>query len=447
MERPCSGEDSGFAVTVGCAVGETKIIRKMLESRFGRRGVILAITVKDVLEIAQTKGCTLAAGGERLNRVVRYVDCIEIPDMEAWMRPNVIYITTGYAYRGTREEIMALICSLNEAKAAALAIKSRFIGQYLEDVLKLADEFQFPIIIMPESLPFIELNYAVMEALVKSQNNLIDRMKSQLAEYNRREMDKRLFIDFLTGNITCEEESDHRVSVQKWPKPPYRVMILETEEMGERIGLLSEEEAKEQLEKIERHIRESLAAEKCTAVVLSNNGSFPCILKSDMGEIQQKCFEGIQRYIAEKSGYDMILGISGQGDSYLTFQDVYRDAVDAVEIAKRQKTGQRVVCIEQAGYWRVLKEISKQSVCKGYVEKKLGGLIKYDQENESNLLETLETFVSHLGARNMTAASLYLHRNTLMYRIKKIEHLTGYDLSDSNSILELSLALHLRRFL
>ena len=54
MERHCSGEDSGFAVTVGCAVGETKIIRKMLESRFGRRGVILAITVKDVLEIAQT---------------------------------------------------------------------------------------------------------------------------------------------------------------------------------------------------------------------------------------------------------------------------------------------------------------------------------------------------------------------------------------------------------
>ena len=58
----------------------------------------LAITVKDVLEIAQSKGCILAAGEERLNRVVRYVDCMEIPNMEAWMRPNVLYITTGYAY-------------------------------------------------------------------------------------------------------------------------------------------------------------------------------------------------------------------------------------------------------------------------------------------------------------------------------------------------------------
>ena len=132
---------------------ETVQSRRKPLSRFGRRVVRLAITVKDVLEIAQAKGCTLAVGKERLNRVVRYVDCIEIPDMTAWMRPNVIYITTGYACSGTREEILALIRNLNKAKAAALAIKSRFIGQYLKDALELAEEFRFPIILMPEELP------------------------------------------------------------------------------------------------------------------------------------------------------------------------------------------------------------------------------------------------------------------------------------------------------
>ena len=60
---------------------------------------------------------------------------------------------------------LSLIRSLNDAKAAALAIKSRFIGQYLNDVLELAKNFQFPIIIMPEELAFVELNYAVMEVL------------------------------------------------------------------------------------------------------------------------------------------------------------------------------------------------------------------------------------------------------------------------------------------
>lgn len=415
-------------------------------SRFGRRVVRLAITVKDVLEIAQAKGCTLAVGKERLNRVVRYVDCIEIPDMTAWMRPNVLYITTGYACSGTREEILALIRNLDKAKAAALAIKSRFIGQYLKDALKLAEEFRFPIILIPEELPFIELNYAVMEALVKSQNNLIDKMKSRLARYNRREADKRLFIDLLTGNVTYEEESDLRISEQRWPKPPYRVMLLEAEELGDRLKELPEEEVEEQLEKIEGNIREGLSAEKYTGVVLSNNGSFPCILKAEGQEFDQGCFERIQEYISQKSGCDMTVGVSGQGVSYQAFQDVYREARDAVEIARSQ-SGQRVVCIEKAGYWRMLKDISKHQVCRDYAASKLDALIRYDEENESNLLETLEIFVNHLGARNMTATSLYLHRNTLMYRIKKIEHLTGYNLSDPNSILELSLALHLRRFM
>ena len=82
-----------------------------------------------------------------------------------------------------------------------------------------------------------------------------------------------------------------------------------------------------------------------------------------------------------------------------------------------------------------------------FVSKKIDALIQYDKENESDLIETLEALVNHLGARNITATSLYLHRNTLMYRIKKIENLTGYDLSDPESILELSLALRLNKFM
>lgn len=80
-------------------------------------------------------------------------------------------------------------------------------------------------------------------------------------------------------------------------------------------------------------------------------------------------------------------------------------------------------------------------------QKKIDALIQYDKENESDLIETLEALVNHLGARNITATSLYLHRNTLTYRIKKIENLTGYDLSDPESILELSLALRLNKFM
>lgn len=184
----------------------------------------MSIKVKEVLELAQSKGCTLAAGEGGMDRIVRFVDCMEIPDMKAWMRPNVLYITTGYAYSDTKEEIMNLIRNLYEAKAAALATKYRYIGCFLDDAIKLANELQFPIILWPEDLPFIEMNYLVMEALIKSQNNLMDSIYSRIEKYNRREMDKRLFIDLLTGNITCNEEGNYRIEEQKWPSPPYQIV-------------------------------------------------------------------------------------------------------------------------------------------------------------------------------------------------------------------------------
>ena len=82
-----------------------------------------------------------------------------------------------------------------------------------------------------------------------------------------------------------------------------------------------------------------------------------------------------------------------------------------------------------------MKEISKHEMCQEFMEDKLNAFIEYDQKNESELLETLEVLVNNLGARNVTANALHLHRNTLIYRIKKIENQTGYDLSDPNSIL------------
>lgn len=43
----------------------------------------MAITVKDIVEIAQKKGCVLATGESKLSKEVCYVDTMEIPDMEA----------------------------------------------------------------------------------------------------------------------------------------------------------------------------------------------------------------------------------------------------------------------------------------------------------------------------------------------------------------------------
>ena len=81
----------------------------------------------------------------------------------------------------------------------------------------------------------------------------------------------------------------------------------------------------------------------------------------------------------------------------------YKEAINALEIAHIRKKECPVVWNEKIGYWKLLKDMSQQQQCKEFVSKKIDALIQYDKENESDLIETLEALVNHLGARNITA--------------------------------------------
>ena len=89
----------------------------------------------------------------------------------------------------------------------------------------------------------------------------------------------------------------------------------------------------------------------------------------------------------------------------------------------------------------------KDPFYKEYTNGILSQLLEYDKKNEGHLLETLETLIAHMGVRNTTAESLFLHRNTLAYRIKKIESLCGYSLDDSDNLFKLGLALKMRHYI
>ena len=70
-------------------------------------------------------------------------------------------------------------------------------------------------------------------------------------------------------------------------------------------------------------------------------------------------------------------------------------------------------------------------------------LARYDQENESELLKTLQIYLQHDMNQIQTAQELFIHRNTLKYRLKKILELTYIDFDDPDEKLYLSLSMHL----
>ncbi len=71
----------------------------------------------------------------------------------------------------------------------------------------------------------------------------------------------------------------------------------------------------------------------------------------------------------------------------------------------------------------------------------LAPLVMYDQKQNTNLLETLDAYLSHNEDINDTAQALYVHPNTIRYRLERAAKLTGLNLNTSEHRFQIYLAL------
>jgi sugar diacid utilization regulator len=78
---------------------------------------------------------------------------------------------------------------------------------------------------------------------------------------------------------------------------------------------------------------------------------------------------------------------------------------------------------------------------RAFVEATLGPLIRYDAGSPAPVMPTLRVFVEHGGRLRETAAAMYVHRNTLAYRLEKVEEILGVDLREPGVRLSVELAL------
>jgi purine catabolism regulator len=81
------------------------------------------------------------------------------------------------------------------------------------------------------------------------------------------------------------------------------------------------------------------------------------------------------------------------------------------------------------------------------VEHRLGELLRYDAEHDGTLVATLESFLEHRRSWQRTAEALQIHRQTVHYRVRRIEELIDVDLAESGDLAQVWFALQARRSL
>lgn len=128
------------------------------------------------------------------------------------------------------------------------------------------------------------------------------------------------------------------------------------------------------------------------------------------------------------------------------WRNSYRDAVQAMELAVRLQTDTPLY-IGDLGVYQLILSLSDREKLNEFQERTLGALVEYDMRQTYDLIKTLEAFFNCHGNLSQTAEALIVHRNTLLYRMNRINEIANIDLNRPETRLALHLALTIRRLL
>ncbi len=160
-------------------------------------------------------------------------------------------------------------------------------------------------------------------------------------------------------------------------------------------------------------------------------------IKSEVINFCQKIFEEALKKFDENK---LTIGI---GRSYDRAQELYKSYGQAKLIVEnlRKTNTKNIKHYDDLGLYRILAFEGLQSELIEFCSDTIKPLIEYDKVNNSELIKTLKTYFECDGNMKKISEKMYMHYNTIIYRVQQIKDITGLDLENGDSRLNLEVAL------
>lgn len=145
-----------------------------------------------------------------------------------------------------------------------------------------------------------------------------------------------------------------------------------------------------------------------------------------------------------KRAFPLLHFTGGIGRPYTGIRNVGKSFLEARKaiVLGRQAYGRGdVFCYNKLGVYQLLCSHSAQDELVALRDEMLGPLATYDKRQDTNFIETLTAYFSHNEDINATAQALFVHPNTIRYRLERAAQLLGRNLSSTDQRFQVYLAL------
>ncbi|MFL5721448.1 MAG: helix-turn-helix domain-containing protein [Chloroflexota bacterium] len=137
------------------------------------------------------------------------------------------------------------------------------------------------------------------------------------------------------------------------------------------------------------------------------------------------------------------IGIGSRCSRPDDYAPAYRLAREAIDLMlKLDRRGSIVGAAELGPYGLLLRHSAREELA-AFAARSLGPLLDHDRAHGGELVSTLRAYLDEDRVQRRVAARCFIHVNTVVYRVHRIEELLGADLGDPKTVFDLTLALRI----
>ena len=195
-------------------------------------------------------------------------------------------------------------------------------------------------------------------------------------------------------------------------------------------------------------VLQNLFPDKNKDFIISINETDIAIVKETRTDVESKDIENLASTIADTISGELfvhiVIGIGTTVDSLKGIARSFKDAQVALEVGKVFDTEKTIISYDNLGIARLIYQLPT-TLCDTFLKEvfKRGSIDSLDHET----LFTIQRFFENNLNVSETSRKLFVHRNTLVYRLEKIKKITGLDLREFDHAIVFKIALMVNKYL
>lgn len=157
-----------------------------------------------------------------------------------------------------------------------------------------------------------------------------------------------------------------------------------------------------------------------------------------------KAAKTIEKTLMEELGIKTVIGVSTNARHLRELADKYKEAQVAIEVGRVFESEKSIINYENLGLGRIIYQLPT-TLCEMFLNEVFKK--KPIETLDEDTLETINKFFENNLNVSETSRKLYVHRNTLVYRLEKIKKITGLDLREFDHAIVFKVAMMVKQYL